>query len=501
VIALPSFLKEHKNSHAAVLALLWLAFLYSWVGFTAEAPAGGQDSWNHYLFARWSFKHPELILDLWGKPFFTALAAPFAQFGIKTIYFLNTTATLATAWLTYLTGRKLGMRNAWMLILLMGLQPVVLANFYSSLTEPTNALVLVWVMYLIVSHRYTAGIIVASFLPIIRTEGLVLIGALIPFLIMRGKWKHLLYLLSGTLIFALIAALISGEWNYFIAHNPYFSFEAEGKFDPGSGSFWHYIQAQKSITGIWVTILVFLSVPIVTNYIFTRYKKHTPHEMSQFMLWVALPLFGGYFFAHSFIWYAGMLGSHGLVRVFMVVSPVAAILAQYSLHKIMSLDIRFLNRGIKVVTYIISIFIAFQGAGFDVPFKGKNSIKGFPGTPQWEEAMNFIDSKGWSKYMIVHQLPEMNVLLDLDPYEPVESAIQNAGVMQGMTQYLWSLDTREGYDWFPEKTILIWDNFHARRDAPLPLYTLRSLKQYQEVAYFPSDIDTIYDVRVFRKKP
>jgi hypothetical protein len=219
------------------------------------------------------------------------------------------------------------------------------------------------------------------------------------------------------------------------------------------------------------------------------------------MLWVALPLFGGYFFAHSFIWYAGMLGSHGLVRVFMVVSPVAAILAQYSLHKIMSLDIRFLNRGIKVVTYIISIFIAFQGAGFDLPFKGKNSIKGFPGIPQWEEAMNFIDSKGWSKYMIVHQLPEMNVLLDLDPYEPVESAIQNAGVMQGMTQYLWSLDTREGYDWFPEKTILIWDNFHARRDAPLPLDTLRSLKQYQEVAYFPSDIDTIYDVRVFRKKP
>jgi hypothetical protein len=73
-------------------------------------------------------------------------------------------------------------------------------------------------------------------------------------------------------------------------------------------------------------------------------------------------------------------------------------------------------------------------------------------------------------------------------------------VLQGMTQYLWSLDTREGYDWFPEKTILIWDNFHARRDAPLPLDTLRTLKQYQEVAYFPSKIDTIYDVRVFRKK-
>lgn len=497
---LSRYLKEYKNSHAALLSILWLSLVYFWVGITAEAPAGGQDSWNHYLFARWSFEHPELILDLWGKPFFTALAAPFAQGGIGCVYAFNVISTLAAAWLTYLTGRKLGMRNAWMLILLMGLQPVVLANVYSALTEPTNALVLSWVMYLLVSHRYFMGIIVASFLPIIRTEGLVLIGSLIPFLYFRGKLKHTLLLLSGSLVFALVAALISGEWDYFISHNPYFQFEAEGKFDPGHGSFLHYLQSQKSITGLWVTVLIFLSLLFLVNYGFSRYKKHTPHEMSQFILWVALPLFGGYFLAHSFIWYAGMLGSHGLVRVFMVVSPAAALLAQYALHKIMSLDVRLLNRGIKIITYFLTALIAFQGAGFDLPHQGTKTITGFPGNPQWEKAVNFINDSGWENYMMVHQLPEMNAKMDLDPFLTPEISIENAGKKKGSTQYLWSLDTRPGYDWFPSKTIIIWDNFHARRDAPMPLDTLRSLPQYQEVAYFKSGLDSIYDVRVFKKK-
>jgi hypothetical protein len=276
-----------------------------------------------------------LMLDLWGKPFFTILAAPFAQMGISALYGLNMFATLGTAWICYLSGRKLGMRNPWMLVLLFGLQPVILANFHSALTEPTNALVLAYVIYLLISYRYARAIIIASFLPVIRTEGLVLVGAMLPFLVIKRKWKYLPLLFSGTLVFAVLAALISGEWDYFISHNPYFKFESEGKFDPGSGSFWHYAQAQKSITGFWITLLIGIAVLFISDYAYSSIKKRTPHEMSQFVLWLFLPLFVGYFLAHSFIWYAGMMGSHGLIRVFVVVSPVAALIAQYSLHRIM----------------------------------------------------------------------------------------------------------------------------------------------------------------------
>ncbi len=485
------FFHAYRNSSAALLALLWLFVLYVLVAISAEGPAGGQDSWNHYLFARWSFKHPILMLDLWGKPFFTILAAPFAQMGITALYGLNMFATLGTAWICYLSGRKLGMRNPWMLVLLFGLQPVILANFHSALTEPTNALVLAYVIYLLISYRYAKAIIIASFLPVIRTEGLVLVGAMLPFLIIKRKWKYLPLLFSGTLVFAVLAALISGEWDYFISHNPYFKFESEGKFDPGSGSFWHYAQAQKSITGFWITLLIGIAVLFIIDYIFSRLKKRTPHEMSQFVLWLFLPLFVGYFLAHSFIWYAGMMGSHGLIRVFVVVSPVAALIAQYSLHRIMVLDIRVLNRGIKTITTAVASLIAISGAGILHGFSGEPSIAGYPGRDLWFQAVDSIESWGYQNYVLVHQLPELNVHLDLDPFEDPSK------IQEGKTQYLWSLDTRKGYDWFPSNTIILWDNFHARRDAPMPLDTLRSLGTYVERLHLSHPTDTIYDVRVF----
>ncbi len=93
------FFRVKRNSSAALAALLFVALVYVWIALRAENPAGGQDSWNHYLYARWSLKHPLLLLDLWGKPFFTFLAMPFAQFGTHAVYKLNVLATLGTAWI------------------------------------------------------------------------------------------------------------------------------------------------------------------------------------------------------------------------------------------------------------------------------------------------------------------------------------------------------------------------------------------------------------------
>ena len=52
-----------KNSAAAAATLLVALILQLLFWFKAAWPAGGQDSWNHYLFARFAPKHPELYLD------------------------------------------------------------------------------------------------------------------------------------------------------------------------------------------------------------------------------------------------------------------------------------------------------------------------------------------------------------------------------------------------------------------------------------------------------
>ncbi|MFN5219281.1 MAG: hypothetical protein ACK5CL_10990, partial [Sphingomonadales bacterium] len=352
-------LKLRRNSGAALSALLGLTILYAGVAIKAQEAAGGQDSWNHYLYARWCFKHPHLMLDLWAKPFFTILAAPFAQLSINAVYWVNVIATLATAWVTYLTGKKLGIRNAWLLILLFGLQPVVLANFYSALTEPTNALVLSVILYLFTTHRFKAALIVASFLPLVRSEGLVMIACITPYVIVRGQWKNLFWLFSGTFIFAIVGAIITREWNYFFEHNPYIRFEKEGTFDPGHGSMLHYLQSQRFITGIMITVLMALTIVLSIQYLISRWKKKAPHEMGQMLVWIWLPLFLGYGFVHSFIWWSGTMGSHGLGRVFMAVAPVSALIAQFAIHRMLAFDLRAMNIALKILVTLGCFFIAF----------------------------------------------------------------------------------------------------------------------------------------------
>lgn len=483
----------NRNSNAAILAIISVAITYLYIWITAQAPAGGQDSWNHYLYARWAYQNPQLLLDQWGKPFFTLLALPFAHFGLTGVYWLNFLATVATAWICYLTGRKLGLRNPWLLIFLFGWQPIVFANVHSSLTEPTNALVLIFICYLFVSHKFILATFIASFLPLIRSEGLILLISIVPYLFVRGQWRLLPLLISGTLVFALFSAYVSGELTYFFYHNPYIHHELHGRFDPGSGSFLHYIHEQRQITGILISVLIVVSSLMIINYLKQRFSKKTPHELSQFVLWLFFPLFGSFFLAHSYIWFAGTMGSHGLLRVFVVVAPVAAILAHFALDKLMSFNIRKLNQSLKFGVIAMMFFLAFAGANFPYPWQNKPTITGYLGAEQLSKAIEFIQKNKLDKKILIHQLPELDVQLDLlnGHFAKDQSKAQS--------YYLWSIDKTPGKDWMPDSAVVIWDNFHARRDAPMSLNEMKKLTEYKEIGYFPSTKDTIYDIRVFIK--
>ena len=88
---------------------LLLAFLITFIilAFLSEGSVGGADDIAHYKFSRFAFKYPEFFLDPWGKPLFTILMAPFAQFGMMGVRAFNILLGLGAALLTYLTAKKL----------------------------------------------------------------------------------------------------------------------------------------------------------------------------------------------------------------------------------------------------------------------------------------------------------------------------------------------------------------------------------------------------------
>lgn len=429
------------------------------------------------------------MMDQWGKPLFTIPAIPFSYFGIQGLYVFNMACTIATAWLVYLTARRMGMRLPWMAAAFFLFQPIVFGNVISGLTEPINALALSAVCWFFISGRITAGAILASFLPFFRTEGFILLAAVLIYMIARRYWKHIPLLLVGIVFFTGLGVLMTGKLDWLLSENPYFKFEKEGVFDPGHGDLLHYVHNQRHITGIAVGALLVVALMLLAAHIVYLLNRRTPEEKSRFSFWLLAPMFLAFFGAHSYIWWKGSMGSHGLLRVFVVVAPASALLAQYALDRLLSFDIRIINKAFPIVLLALCITLAYQGNNLPPFWSSSPSQPGYPAAVNIEKAGKWMQENGLQKKVVVHQLPFLNAQMGWDAWAKPEEA---------KTFYLWSLDKRPGQDWLPDSCVVLWDGFHAVRDAAMPLDSMRAQKAYKEVAYFPHQ-DSIYDVRIFIK--
>ena len=483
--------KRHfqRNSTAALIALVGCLFVYVCVGVYAESPAGGQDSWNHFLYARWGFKHPILLLDQWGKTVFTVLAAPLAKLGISAVLIFNTFCLLLSAWVVYLTARRLGMRNPWMGIFLMGLQPVVISNSFSMLTEPSMALMLAIVLYFFASNRYVSATILASFLPMARTEGYILLAAVIFFLILRKKWKLLPLALPGLVVYALVGGVISSDWAWIYHANPYFNVENNPMANAGKGDPFHYLILTPQIQGWVVGLMMLPSLFMLAGYIVRRLQKKSPAYVFQQALWLWWPLVLLYFGAHSYSWYKGSFGSHGLHRVFLVIAPAMALLSMQTLDAIFGFQILWLNRAIKGMVVVALIALGFPAVGMPYPWQLNGEKPSIKGDPQVALALQMINKKPeiLENGILVHQLPELNAKLNLDPWgaevhlhEGRTSVTDIAHwPKEDRTLYLWSLSMDPKQDWFPDGVWLLVDNFYAVREGGIQVDQLLLNNEYQ----------------------
>ena len=130
-----------------------------------------QDAGFHFLFARWSLETPRLLVDVWGRPLFTALYAVPARFGYPVAKLLTVAIALAAAWNTAQLARAHGLERAGLAVPLLFLQPSFLLVCSDTMTEPLFALLLAVALRLHQAGRIRAGMWVAALLPLARPEG------------------------------------------------------------------------------------------------------------------------------------------------------------------------------------------------------------------------------------------------------------------------------------------------------------------------------------------
>lgn len=438
---------------------------------------GGGDSIAHYRLAKFSWQHPIYLLDHWGKPVFTLIAMPFAQFGFKAVEFMNLFFAVFASALVYLIGRFHRWKLSWLAAPLVLFSPIFMQQYFSGLTETVFICLLLLAFWLKLKNQRTAALVVFSFLPFIRTEALLLLFWFGFLEVAESKDRRpVLFMLTGFVVYSLIGWIAKGDINWIANELPYVG----GENIYGSGSIWHYVQLMPDTVGIpllVVTIVgIILSIP-----------KSVVHASDADWLWkyaiVPSLIYVGF---HSFMWYVGKV-SLGLSRMLAVVVPLFALVSIYGVSSLQRSVRSLYVRGV-VSTVVAFICVVYGLKSFELPVKLGEEERVLQNVAEYIRSNNLVGHK-------IHYYALYNeITLGLDPH--------NADQCQQVVH-----NRANPHEEVKPGSLVIWDAHFSPNEGAMPLENLLGNKHFEVLQVFEPEtpFNTLgnrpFEVYLFLRKP
>lgn len=420
------------------------------------------DSVMHYLFSHYSFSHPENFLDHWAKPLFVLLSSPFAYFGFKGMIIFNVLCTSLTALFTYYIARNLQLRSALLIFPFFLGAPLFFQLIFSGLTEYLFALITVIGIYLIQKDKLISAIILISFLPMVRSEGLIVIGVFGIYLLLEKHLKLMILLLTGQLTYTLIGAIYHQDLLWVMNDIPYTNVGSPyGHGGPFDFIFKLMFVIEKPIM---LLLTLGISYGVYQLVVMRDYNKNK----------IKYILISGTFFAilssHSLFWYLGIFNSMGLPRVLIVIVPLAIIISLES--------IEIVYKKIKQPKYIKIVLVSLSLLVLGFPFIPKNN-----GLVYDQYMFNVVDHDLIEKEVtpyVKETLPNYkeHVLYFSHPYLSCALEVDYFDHNKHMEmQHVLEMDLNPG-------TLIIWDNWFSISDGGIQLEQLLNHPHFKMRATF-----------------
>jgi hypothetical protein len=430
-----------------------IAALYVILFFDGTGDAG--DSISHYLFARYAPNHPELFFHHWAKPLFVLLFSPFAQFGMVGVKILNALIALVTIFVTYLIAQQLKFKNSLVVVLLMIFSPLYFILTFSGLTEPLFALFIAISIYCCLKQKYIAAAILISFLPFIRSEGLIIIGVFGLYFLFKKQKNVILYLLTGHLVYSVTGSFVHGDLLWVFNKIPYANIGSPY----GSGRLFHFTEQFLYVVGVPVYFLFWL------GFIRIIWKIIKRKILSEELILVFLG-FLCFFVAHTLFWYFGIFNSLGLKRVLIGVIPLICLISLHGYNLIT--EELWKNKKIpKLITHgiLIAYLVIF-------PFTSN------PAAINWERDMKLsIDQKLAIRVAdkLVSQYGNNHRYVYAHPYLAVALKMDYFDYTKRLELYKHNLQQLKKGD------IVIWENWFAVVESGISKEQLDTISGLKEV--------------------
>ena len=438
------------------------AALAAWTIIYFDGTGDTGDSVSHYLFAKYAPKHPALYFDHWAKPVFVLLASPFAQFGFIGMKIFNSCVVLLTILTTHNIAKTLKFRNAIIVSFILICTPLYFTLTFSGLTEPLFALVVSISILLLLKDKYVAASILISFLPFIRSEGLIFIGIFAIYFAFKCKWKMLPFLVVGHLIYSFLGYFIHHDLLWVIREIPYAHLDSIY----GNGTLFHFSEKLFYLLGLPIYFL--FVVGLIAIYWDAIKKKSNLNEQ------VLLALgFLTFFIAHSLFWFLGIFGSMGLLRVFICVMPIIALVALKGYNFITETVFgqsklpQLILKALLIISVIIFPFTTNKAA---LNFNRDFSISQEQLLVQQMADFSIKNYGTKQTYVCAH--PYFSLALDIDPFDKTKMVDWNESNL---------LNLQSG-------SLLIWDSHFALIDLGVTKQIIDSDSSFVNI-YNASKID------------
>ncbi len=433
--------------------LLFTFITVIWIDFSANATFDAGDGIQHYLIAKYSWKQPQLLLDMWGKPVFTLVSSPFAQFGLKGMCFFQALCSVFTTILLYKIAEVFKLKYRWTLTAFVFFSPIYFAVINSGLTEILFATMLILTFWLAIKKRFIACSIVASFIPFVRPEGYLVLSLLAVLFVLKKKWRALPFLFTSFLIYTIAGYPSYHDLLWIITNNYKLN---DDTYKGMEDSFFHYFT---SYSQIWGTLYsVFLVAGIITIISSLRRLKRDRNRI-EFIEEKTLLIFGSFF---SFLLLysiscsvPGFINNLGMLRYMVTLIPLSAIISLMGLNGLLTL-MQNKSTPLQATAVCLSvgfiILAPFQQWYF--PFRSNNEETVINQTANWLKP--FIRNK---HICFLH--PYFAVAGEIDPFDKNKTT-------------LISKFNRNFINRLPDSTYIIWDSHFCPQEGRTPLDSLLS---------------------------
>lgn len=386
---------SQKNSALSISILFFISLFFIALNYKGTGDEG--DSIMHYLFSKYAFKHPHHFFHHWAKPVYVFITCIPAQFGFIGIQVFNILINAVSIFLTFRVAQKLHIKYAYLAALFLAIFPHQIIYSLSGLTEPLFAFALVLILYLWFYKKQFISILILSFLPFIRSEGLVVMLVFFLYLILKRERKLIFLLPIGHIVYAVLGYLIfSKPLLWVLNENPY----AMGESSYGSGHWNAFILNMRFSIGAAMYYVMWAGMLLGAYYTITKFALKKKVNFSLEELFLIYGIYFSIFFFHSFAWYKGWFHSFGLIRVMVGVLPLIAIICSKVMNDIFIFFVKE-NKRQSIMVLVVGFILAvnFYFAKYAIAPNRDFNLRGDQACQQ--EASEYI----WQFHKDAYELP------------------------------------------------------------------------------------------------